>query len=263
MRHAGALRIDHVLGLMRLFVIPHGMSAGGRRLSALAVRGDAAASRRKAERWRCIIIGEDLGTVPENFAMRPGAPGAVVLSRHAVRARTRRIIPPPDAIRKMRIATFNTHDLADLRGLDVRARSLTKRAIGVDPGETDEERAARRARRLRAGLEAEGSASDFRGGRGVSGRDADAAGVGSARGRARHGGSDQRAGNGRATPELAAAMPLTVEELTADQALQRIAASFAQRRARLSQQPDRRTPASRRRCRRASAARPRCRGAES
>ena len=68
MRHAGAIRLDHVLGLKRLYLVPHGFAADERRLCANAVRGAAGRRpRRKASRNRCVVIGEDLGTVPEGF----------------------------------------------------------------------------------------------------------------------------------------------------------------------------------------------------
>ena len=45
MRHAGAIRLDHVLGLKRLYLVPHGFARRRRRLCADAVRGAAGGDR--------------------------------------------------------------------------------------------------------------------------------------------------------------------------------------------------------------------------
>ncbi len=69
MLHAGALRIDHVMGLMRLFWMPR---RRGRRASGAYVHypledmlGDPRAG--EPAQQRCLVIGEDLGTVPDEM----------------------------------------------------------------------------------------------------------------------------------------------------------------------------------------------------
>ena len=67
MRHAGAIRIDHVLGLMRLFLIPRGAAAADGAYVRYPFEGCWRPSPRRAPRRDCIVVGEDLGTVPEGF----------------------------------------------------------------------------------------------------------------------------------------------------------------------------------------------------
>ena len=63
MRHGGALRIDHVMRLFRLYWIPEGHSAQGWRLcDGPGPRSGARPGARKRSQ-PCVIVGEDLGTV--------------------------------------------------------------------------------------------------------------------------------------------------------------------------------------------------------
>ena len=141
MRHAGAIRLDHVLGLNRVFMIPQRCAANEGTYVRFPFEASLKAIAQESLDSRCVVIGEDLGTVPEGFRETMARWG---LWRYLVMLFEREgngCFRPPEAYPAEAVATFNTHDLASLRGwLD--AHDLrTKRALGLAPGESDDARA--------------------------------------------------------------------------------------------------------------------------
>src|SRR5260370_34569187 len=67
MRHAGAIRLDHVLGLKRLYLVPQGFGAADGVYVKMPFEALLAATAQESMKHRCVVIGEDLGTVPEAF----------------------------------------------------------------------------------------------------------------------------------------------------------------------------------------------------
>jgi 4-alpha-glucanotransferase len=156
MRHAGAIRIDHVLGLMRLYLIPVGASAADGAYVRFPFEPMLSAIAQESAARNCIVIGEDLGTVPDGFRdtlRRFGIWTYLVMLFEREDGGGFRV---PEAYAPNALATFSTHDLPTFAGWMSGSDLTFKRSIGVDPGETDEERArSRDALKGMLGYEAE------------------------------------------------------------------------------------------------------------
>ena len=66
MRHGSALRVDHVMGQMRC-TDPRGHAQCAGRVRALSAARPAGDPRAESQRNQCMVIGEDLGTVPDQM----------------------------------------------------------------------------------------------------------------------------------------------------------------------------------------------------
>jgi len=147
MRHAGAVRIDHVLGLMRLFIVPQGFGAAQGVYLRMPFSAMLSAVAEQSRHWNCVVIGEDLGTVPEGFR---GTMHAWGLWSYLVMMFERNwdgdgSFRKPEQYPVNAIATFSTHDLATFSGWMSGHDLALKRSIGVDPGESDDDRERSRA----------------------------------------------------------------------------------------------------------------------
>jgi len=136
MRHAGALRIDHVMGLMRLFWIPPKQSPreGGYVLYPLEELMAIVAL--ESERHRCIVIGEDLGTVAE--AMREAMARSEMLSYRLLyfeRTHDGAFKPGADYPRHALMAV-STHDLPTLAGWWTGHDLVVRQKLGLFPNDT-------------------------------------------------------------------------------------------------------------------------------
>lgn len=67
MRHAGAIRLDHVMGIWQLFLIPEGMEAADGAYARLPAQEVLALLAELSQRHATILVGEDLGIVPDGF----------------------------------------------------------------------------------------------------------------------------------------------------------------------------------------------------
>ncbi len=107
----GAIRIDHVMALFRLYWIPHGAKADGGGYVHYPFEDLLAILATESRRQQCMVIGEDLGTVPEE--MREALSKAGVLSYRPLLFERG---APPEAYPRDALVCLSTHDLPTWKG---------------------------------------------------------------------------------------------------------------------------------------------------
>ena len=109
-RHAGALRIDHVMGLLRLWWVPSGFAASEGAYVTYRLDELLGVLALESTRARCLVVGEDLGTVPPGFRERLEA--ARVLSYRVLQFEgdDERFFAP-DEYPELALVATGTHDL--------------------------------------------------------------------------------------------------------------------------------------------------------
>ncbi|MDH4083723.1 MAG: 4-alpha-glucanotransferase [Nitrospira sp.] len=135
LRYGGAIRLDHVMALFRLFWIPRGLPASMGTYVHYRDEELLAILALESVRAKALVIGEDLGTVPDWVRDRLEATGVLsyrVLYFERAHAGTWK---PPAHYPAQALAVVTTHDLATLsgywEGADIEARST----LGLFPSE--------------------------------------------------------------------------------------------------------------------------------
>lgn len=127
LRHAGGLRIDHVLGLGRLWLVPDGRHATEGAYLRYPLETLFALIALESWRHRAIIIGEDMGTVPADFRPRMQAFGVLGMRVLWFERDWGLFVEPARWPREV-VGLSTTHDLPTLAGwwagrdIDWRAR---------------------------------------------------------------------------------------------------------------------------------------------
>jgi glycogen operon protein len=115
MRHAGMLRIDHAMGLQRLFLIPEGAAPAEGAYLSYPLDELIGHIALESQRAQCIVVGEDLGTVADGFRSRMTR--ANILGMRVLWfERNGAEFTQPTAYPPLSAACVATHDLATLAG---------------------------------------------------------------------------------------------------------------------------------------------------
>ncbi|MEQ1794767.1 MAG: 4-alpha-glucanotransferase [Nitrospira sp.] len=116
LRYGGAIRIDHVMALFRLFWIPRGMPASKGTYVHYAADDLLAILALESTRAKTLVIGEDLGTVPDWVRDRLAAAGVLSYRVLYFERNGDGSLKSPSAYPAHSLGVVTTHDLPTLSG---------------------------------------------------------------------------------------------------------------------------------------------------
>jgi 4-alpha-glucanotransferase len=156
MRHAGALRIDHVMALKHLYWIPRGAPPAQGTYVAYPFEDLRRIVALESQRQRCAVIGEDLGTVPAGFREAMAESGILSYRLMLFERDGKGGFLPPSRYPALATASFSTHDLPTLKGFWLGRDLAWRRDLDLYPtpamATQDREERRRDRRRLLAAL---------------------------------------------------------------------------------------------------------------
>lgn len=158
MRCAGVVRIDHVMGLQRLFWIPDGVTPEKGVYVSMPFKELLAVVAIEAHRLGVDVVGEDLGTVDDEVrtAMQREGLRRTYAAQFAIRTESATL----DEVPSGSVASFSTHDTPTFRGWWTGADIDEREHLGLLDATSAEAGRQRRARERQALLTALGRSED-------------------------------------------------------------------------------------------------------
>ncbi|MDE9619053.1 4-alpha-glucanotransferase [Citrobacter portucalensis] len=135
MQNCGALRIDHVMSMLRLWWIPYGETADHGAYVHYPVDDLLSILALESKRHHCMVIGEDLGTVPVEIVSKLRDSGVYSYKVLYFENDHEKNFRAPKAYPEQSMAVAATHDLPTLKGYWDSGDLTLGKALGLYPDE--------------------------------------------------------------------------------------------------------------------------------
>ncbi|WP_312629629.1 4-alpha-glucanotransferase [Scandinavium sp.] len=135
MQNCGALRIDHVMSVLRLWWIPYGETADHGAYVHYPVEDLLSILALESKRHQCMVIGEDLGTVPVEIVGKLRKSGVYSYKVLYFESDHEKTFRAPKAYPEQSMAVATTHDLPTLRGYWESGDLTLGKTLGLYPDE--------------------------------------------------------------------------------------------------------------------------------
>jgi 4-alpha-glucanotransferase len=147
MRHAGVLRIDHVMALARLWWVPEGAEPSAGAYVAYRLEELVGLIALESRRACCMVVGEDLGTVPDG--LREQLRRACILSYRLLQfEQDDARFFAPDEYPAVALVSTGTHDLPPIGSYFIAHDVDVRAALGlIDGGEAAQHERDERVRK--------------------------------------------------------------------------------------------------------------------